>query len=157
MDFRQPNAGNYYIGNQMGNQNPANQLRNAFTNSMPSSMDISRTVPSNMLPHYEIITVNGENGARALQMAPNSKTFAADETKPDRIWLAMTDGAGYLTVRPIKAEFEDVITQQTIQETLASINERLMRLEEKYNDEQLNSRSNKPRNGRSNNAELAEP
>lgn len=109
-----------------------------------------------MLPRYEITHVMGEAGARSMQMAPNSQLFAIDDTKPDRIWLLQTDGAGYLTPRPIKAVFEDIVVQQTIQETLASINERLMRLEEKFNDEQLNTRSGKQRTGRASNAEPAE-
>lgn len=113
--------------------------------------------PNQSLPRYSIVRVTGENGARAMQMAPDSQLIAVDETKSDRLWLLQTDGAGYLTVRPIKAEFEDIVTQQTIQETLMSISDRLTRLEEKLNDEQLNSRSSKQRSGRSSNTESAEP
>lgn len=45
----------------------------------------------------EIVHVNGENGARAYQMAPNSNILLLDDTAPI-IWLAQTDGAGYKTV-----------------------------------------------------------
>jgi hypothetical protein len=51
------------------------------------------------LPRYEIIHVNGENGARALQMAENSNTLLLDDTAPI-VWLAQTDGAGYKTLTP---------------------------------------------------------
>ena len=95
-------------------------------------------------PHYEVKRVNGENGARALPMGPNSSTFAADNTKEDRIWLIMTDAAGYRTVRPIKAKFEDVIDQQNLQDTLLAISDRLSRLEERMNNnDQFNSRGTK--------------
>ena len=53
-------------------------------------------------PYYqpirnEIIHVNGENGARALQMMPNSQALLLDDTAPI-VWLAQTDGAGYKTI-----------------------------------------------------------
>ena len=47
----------------------------------------------------EIIHVNGENGAMALQMMPNSQALLLDDTAP-LVWLAQTDGAGYKTVTP---------------------------------------------------------
>lgn len=47
----------------------------------------------------EIIHVNGENGARAFQMLPNSQALLLDDTAP-LVWLAQTDGAGYKTVTP---------------------------------------------------------
>lgn len=45
-------------------------------------------------PKYEIIRVNGENGAQALQMSPNSEIIVLDNTAP-MVWLCQTDGAGY--------------------------------------------------------------
>lgn len=48
------------------------------------------------LPRQEIIKVNGQNGARAYQMAPNSSALLLDESAPI-IWLVQTDGAGYKT------------------------------------------------------------
>ena len=48
---------------------------------------------------YEVIRVNGRNGAETFQMAPNSSTLLLDETAPI-VWLAMTDGAGYKTLTP---------------------------------------------------------
>lgn len=51
------------------------------------------------LQRMEIIRVNGENGARAYQMAPNSSVMLLDESAP-LVWLAQTDGAGYKTVTP---------------------------------------------------------
>lgn len=57
-------------------------------------------------PYYnnqQIIRVNGENGARTLQMQPNSSILLLDESAPI-VWLAQTDGAGYKTVTPYKIE-----------------------------------------------------
>lgn len=125
-----------------GNQSQTAYGR-AFGNQ-PSAMPPSMQ----QLPHYEVKRVDGENGAWSIPMGPNSSLFVADNQKEDRIWLIMTDGAGYRTVRPIKATFEDIVTQQNIQETLMLISDRLARLEEKYDGEQLNSRSSKQRNAR---------
>ena len=50
-------------------------------------------------PRMEIIHVNGQNGAQAFQMAPNSNVLLLDDTSPI-VWLAQTDGAGYKTVTP---------------------------------------------------------
>lgn len=47
----------------------------------------------------EIIHVNGQNGAQAFQMVPNSQALLLDDTAPI-VWLAQTDGAGYKTVTP---------------------------------------------------------
>lgn len=92
---------------------------------------------SNFLPHYEIIKVNGEAGARAFQMGPNSNMFLADATNPNIIWLVQTDGAGYLTPTPL-----DVSIHQTEQQTIySSLEERVKHLEDMY--EQFNSGFNK--------------
>ena len=47
----------------------------------------------------EIVRVNGENGARAFQLPPNSNVLLLDESAP-LVWLVQTDGAGYKTVAP---------------------------------------------------------
>ena len=87
---------------------------------------------TNFLPHYEIVKVNGEAGARAFQMGPNSNMFLADATNPNIIWLVQTDGAGYLTPTPL-----DVSIHKTEQQTASSLEERVKHLEDMY--EQLNS------------------
>lgn len=85
------------------------------------------------LPHYEIIKVNGEAGARSFQMAPNSSLLLADAINPNLIWLVQTDGAGYLTSTPL-----DVCPHQEKSQTnYQELEERITRLEGKY--EQLNS------------------
>lgn len=51
----------------------------------------------------EVVHVNGENGARAYQLPPNSSVLLLDDTAPI-IWLCQTDGAGYKTATPYKIE-----------------------------------------------------
>lgn len=74
----------------------------------------------------EVVRVNGENGARAFQMAPNSSVLLLDETDPI-VWLKTTDGAGYPTLTPytitpyVKQEPEDLYK---------GLSDRVARLEE---------------------------
>lgn len=74
------------------NFNPYFQQQNAFNPYGNASQNVC-------MNRYEIIHVNGENGARAFQMAPNSNVILLDDTSA-RIFLVQTDGAGYKTVTP---------------------------------------------------------
>ena len=47
----------------------------------------------------EVVKVNGEGGARAFSLGPNSSALLLDETGT-LVWLVTTDGAGYKTVAP---------------------------------------------------------
>ena len=47
----------------------------------------------------QVIKVNGENGARAMQIGPNSSALLLDESGT-MVWLVTSDGAGYKTVAP---------------------------------------------------------
>lgn len=78
-------------------------------------------------PKYDIITVNGEAGAKNFKMAPNSKAALIDETAPI-IWLAQTDGTGYLTVTPY-----DIVPHKTAATIdVNDLAERVKKLEEQY-------------------------
>lgn len=46
------------------------------------------------VPRQEVVKVNGENGARAFAMGPNSSALLLDESGL-LVWLVTTDGAGY--------------------------------------------------------------
>ena len=48
-------------------------------------------------PAQQVTRVNGENGARAYQIGPNSSALLLDESGV-LVWLVTTDGAGYKTV-----------------------------------------------------------
>lgn len=86
------------------------------------------TNPFNLMQKQEIVRVNGENGARAYALAPNSSILLLDETAPI-VWLAQTDGAGYKTVTPY------TITPYQAEPThdYNSLAERVKRLEDMFN------------------------
>lgn len=80
-------------------------------------------------PRYDVIHVNGQNGAQALQMAPNSSAIVMDDTAP-LIWLCQTDGAGYKTVQAF-----DISPHKDVPAVdVRSLEERIARLEEMIND-----------------------
>ena len=110
-------------GNSIG-QAPTNNNNN-------NNFGFSR---NSLLPHYEIIKVNGEAGARNLRMAPNSSIILADNNEPV-IWVAETDGAGYLTVTPW-----DIVPHQVKQPIdVENLAQRVSQLEEVINARQSNS------------------
>lgn len=80
------------------------------------------------LPRQEIIRVNGENGAKAYQMAPNSSALLMDESAP-LVWLVQTDGAGYKTAVP----YTIAPYQSQPAPDLNDLEERIKRLEEMLN------------------------
>lgn len=76
-----------------------------------------------------IIRVNGENGAKAFQMAgPNSSVLLLDETEPV-IWVKITDGAGYPTLT--KYRIEECKPEKSPE--IKTLEERISRLEELIN------------------------
>lgn len=82
---------------------------------------------SQNLPRQEIVRVNGENGAKAYQMAPNSSALLMDESAP-LVWLVQTDGAGYKTAVP----YTIAPYQSQPAPDLNDLEERIKRLEELY-------------------------
>lgn len=84
---------------------------------------------SNQFVRNEIIKVNGEGGAMAYQMQPNSSVLLLDETAPI-VWLKTTDGAGYPSlvaydIVPHKKE-EQIINEQ--------LTDRVEKLEKKFDE-----------------------
>ena len=94
----------------------------------------------------EIIKVNGEAGAKAFRMAPNSSALLLDDTAPI-VWLVTTDGAGYLTTIPYR--IEEIKPEPPAD--WKAINERLSKLEEAFNGQSnLSKTSKKPTTPESN-------
>lgn len=80
------------------------------------------------LSRQEIVRVNGENGAKAYQLAPNSSALLLDESAP-LVWLVQTDGAGYKTAVPYTiAPYQAEPTPD-----YNSLEERIRRLEDVIN------------------------
>lgn len=86
----------------------------------------------------EIIHVNGQNGAQAFQMFPNSQALLLDDTAP-LIWLAQTDGAGYKTITP----YTIAPYQPEPEIDLKNIDERLKKIEEVIYNAKSNASSSK--------------
>lgn len=81
-----------------------------------------------MQQRCDVVTVNGENGAQAYPLAPNSSALLLDESQP-LVWLVKTDGAGYKTV----SAFNITPHEQAKQPTNADLEQRITRLEEIIN------------------------
>lgn len=79
----------------------------------------------NNINQNQITRVNGENGARAYQLAPNSSVLLLDETAPV-VWLAQTDGAGYKTVTPYEIK---PLQTTSAQHDVSSLEKRIEKLE----------------------------
>lgn len=80
----------------------------------------------------QITQVNGEAGANAYQLAPNSSALLLDTTGAI-VWLAQTDGAGYKTVQafdiiPHRSKQEPDVVE--ISNNIHDIDNRLKKLEE---------------------------
>lgn len=87
----------------------------------------------------EIVKVNGENGARAYPLPPNSNILLLDETAPI-VWLAQTDGAGYKTVMA----YSITPYQSTTPDDYTSLEARIKKLEDMINEPNLKSNKNRP-------------
>lgn len=97
---------------------------NGFINPYANQMQPQVQNPT----RSEIVRVNGENGARAFQLAPNSSALLLDESAP-LVWLVQSDGAGYKTVTP----YSIAPYQQPQPVDTKSLEARISRLEELVN------------------------
>lgn len=90
--------------------------------------------------NQQIIRVNGEPGARAYQMMPNSSALLLDESAP-RLFLASTDGAGYKSIAAYKLE----PYEQPSEISLNSLVERIEKLEQEISNNAKSNTSNAKR------------
>ena len=104
----------YMTGQQLPSASPYLDRLNAMQNQQVNPQ----------APRCEIIHVNGENGARAFRMAPNSQCLLLDDTAPI-VWLAITDGAGYPSLTP----YSITPYQAAPAPDIGAMNERISRLE----------------------------
>ena len=79
----------------------------------------------------KVLRVNGENGARSLQLAPGSDALVLDETAP-LVWLVQTDDAGYKTVTAYDITPHHTEPEQSLADRLDAIDARLKKLEEEF-------------------------
>lgn len=107
-----------------------NNSNQPFYPNQPSMGQNPYQIPRKM----EIIRVNGQNGAQAFQMMPNSQALLLDDTAPI-VWLAQTDGAGYKTVTP----YSITPYQPEPEISMKDIDARLKRIEEIIDNAKSNS------------------
>ena len=81
----------------------------------------------------QVVRVNGENGARAYQIGPNSSAMLLDESGT-MVWLVTTDGAGYKTV----GAYDITPHQQPAAVDYSSLETRIKRLEDMINGNPAN-------------------
>ena len=103
--------------------------QNYLNTPLPMTMNGQYPNTYSQVMRQEIVKVNGENGARAYQLAANSSVLLLDETNPI-VWLVQTDGAGYKTVSP----FSITPYQPAPAIDVNSLEERISRLEAKINE-----------------------
>lgn len=104
--------------------------------AMPNQSMQQSQMQNSYAPKYEIVHVNGENGAKSFRMAPNSQCILLDDTAPI-VWLCQSDGAGYHTVTPYSiAPYQ---AQQA--PDFSSLETRIKRLEEIYESNVASTRT----------------
>ena len=84
--------------------------------------------PYHQQPKQEVIKVNGEGGARAFPIGPNSSALLLD-VSGELVWLVVTDGAGYKSIMPY-----DITPHKGAEAPdFSTLEQRIERLEEKVN------------------------
>lgn len=103
---------------------PGNVMQNQYQQRLAQMEQAS-------MPRYDIIHVNGENGARAFRMGPNSNALLMDDTAPI-VWLCQSDGAGYHTVTPYSIapyQAETPVDARALEKRVADLEAALKRME----------------------------
>lgn len=104
-----------------------NPYASLYPQMYPQSANFGAYQPQ--LERREIIHVNGQQGAAAFRMAPNSNTLLLDDTAPI-VWLCVSDGAGYHTITPYTISLYE--PEKPID--VNSLEQRIKRLEELLNE-----------------------
>jgi hypothetical protein len=81
------------------------------------------------MSRQDILRVNGENGAKMINLAPNGSALALDENAPI-LWVVQADGAGYKTVTP----FSITPYQAATTPDYNTLEARIKRLEDMLNE-----------------------
>jgi hypothetical protein len=86
------------------------------------------------MSRQDILRVNGENGAKMINLAPNGSALALDENAPI-LWVVQADGAGYKTVTP----FSITPYQAATTPDYNTLEARIKRLESLINEQSDNA------------------
>ena len=100
-----------------------------FNNPYINPYGMGQTYTPPVFPqNAQVVKVNGENGARAYQIGPNSSALLLDESGT-LVWLATTDGAGYKTV----TAYDITPHQAATAPDYATLEQRIKKLEDMIN------------------------
>lgn len=105
-------------------------IYNPYQQQFNPYMQNQNNIYDHIINRQEIVKVNGEGGAKAYQMPPNSSILLLDETEPV-IWCKTTDGAGY----PNLTAYTITPRQQEKPADFKTLEERITRLEGLINNE----------------------
>ena len=114
---------------------PFSNFNPAISNFNPAN-PAGFNLPSYQPPQVEIPKVNGEESARAYQLAPNSSVILMDVNKP-LIWVVVTDASGYKTVSPFTITPytpDPPVTNADLDPRFEAITSRLDKLEARLNE-----------------------
>ena len=78
----------------------------------------------NVLPHQQVIQVNGKSSVDSIRMAPNSSVILMDTSAP-LIWLCVSDGVGNVTSTP----YDITIHTEESGPTMTDLEARIQRIE----------------------------
>ena len=109
----------------MNYQNP---FINPYGFGQQVPQQIQQPVFQQAMQQTQVVRVNGENGARAYQIGPNSSALLLDESGM-MVWAVTSDGAGYKTV----AAYDIVPHQATPAPDYGSLENRIQKLEDIVN------------------------
>ena len=121
--------GNIY--NPIQPSSPYSIFTSGFNYSGNSTSDYQK-------PHYDIIKVNGKNGAEKLDMGPNSAVLLLDMNDPI-VWFVQTDGAGYKTCLPYSITAYQPPQELDVQSVLTQLSNRLTKIEERIEQNESNN------------------
>lgn len=106
---------------------PNGYYQNQYYPSMQPQPIYQQQVPS-----FQITKVNGENGAKAFQMPPNSSIILLDESNP-KVYIKETDGASYpkLSVYKLVPDDDLIRTEAEIKAEDDKSKDQIKKLEER--------------------------
>jgi hypothetical protein len=112
-------------GDEMFN-NPYNPYNSYY-------QQVSQQTP--ILPHQQIIQVNGKASVDTIQLAPNSSILVMDTSAPI-VWMCISDGVGKVTATPydiVIHQEEPPVDMKSIENRLANIENIIAEMEDKIN------------------------
>ena len=115
---------------------------NPYLSGYSMTGNINPSPQSAMLPHQQIIQVNGKSSVDTIQLAPNSSVLVMDTSAPI-VWMCVSDGVGKVTSTP----YDITVHQEKPLPDVTSFEQRIDSLEKlvKELEVKVNAESNATR------------